>query len=307
MVTIEPTGQILGATVHGVDLAKPLSDEDFSTILRALGRHGVLRFPDQDLTSQQLKDFSERLGDIQGSIRNSDKPPPSGVAAVGILSNVKENGEYIGSPDAGQDWHTDMSYRDVRGFVNVLYGIKVPRRDGKVLGGTEFSNMHAAYDGLPEAMKARLKDAMATHDFNKFWDHMRRDKASTRPALTEEQKRLRPPVHHPIFLAHPITGWKVLYCNPGYATRIDGMEERESEETLEFLFAHQLQDKYRHTHTWTERDVLIWDNLGTIHRAIADYGPDEHRLMRRCQVMATKIFDPEFQRRHLGAPATAAG
>ncbi|MBX6373788.1 MAG: TauD/TfdA family dioxygenase [Acetobacteraceae bacterium] len=304
--TIEPTGAILGATVRGVDLARPLDDTAFALVLRALGRHGVLRFPDQDLTSQQLKDFSERLGEIQGSIRHGGKPPASGVQGVGILSNVRENGEYIGSPDAGQDWHTDMSYREVRGFVNVLYALKVPRRDGKVLGGTEFANMHAAYEGLPEAIKTRLDGATATHDFEKFWEYMRREKGSTRPPLTEEQRRLRPPVHHPVFLTHPITGRKVLYCNPGYATRIDGMDERESEEMLAFLFAHQLRDEYRWTHTWTERDVLVWDNLGTIHRAIADYRPDEHRLMKRCQVMATKIFDPEFLRRALGtAPAAA--
>ena len=70
-------------------------------------------------------------------------------AHVGTLSNLKEDGKFVGLPDAGQDWHTDMSYRDVMGFVNVLYGIRIPRRDGKPLGGTEFSNMHAAYEALP--------------------------------------------------------------------------------------------------------------------------------------------------------------
>ena len=58
----------------------------------------------------------------------------------------------------------------------------------------------------------------------------------------------------------------------------------------------QLEQRFRYTHTWTENDLLVWDHLGTIHRAIADYGPDEIRLMRRCQVMATKVFDPDFLR-----------
>ena len=62
------------------------------------------------------------------------------------------------------------------------------------------------------------------------------------------------------------------------------------------LFAHQLQPQLRYTDVWTENDLLVWDHLGTLHRAIADYGPDEIRLIRRCQVMATKIFDPEFLR-----------
>jgi taurine dioxygenase len=178
--------------------------------------------------------------------------------------------------------------------VNVLYGVLIPRRDGTVLGGTEFSNMHAAYDGLPHDVKTTLRDATAVHDFEKFWEHMRQDKASTRPALTHEQRRKRPPVTHPVFMTHPITSRKVLYANPGYTTRINGLSPRESDEMLEFLFAHQLQEKYRYTHTWTERDVLVWDHFGTIHRAIADYRADEYRLMKRCQVMATKILEADF-------------
>ena len=68
-----------------------------------------------------------------------------------ILSNIVENGKPIGLADAGQDWHTDMSYSQTIAFANVLYGIKIPRRDGKPLGTTEFCNMHAAYDGLPDS------------------------------------------------------------------------------------------------------------------------------------------------------------
>jgi taurine dioxygenase len=74
------------------------------------------------------------------------------------------------------------------------------------------------------------------------------------------------------------------------------MSRRESDALLEYLFEFQLQERFRYTHDWTEKDLLIWDNLGTIHRAIADYRPDEIRLIRRCQVMATKIFDPAFAR-----------
>ena len=247
MLTVTPTGAVLGATIEGADLARPLRESDFAQVLAALGRHGVLRFPDQHLDSRALKVFAERFGDIQGSISGSSGHDPD-VPEVGFLSNIMENGRYIGLADAGQDWHTDMSYRDVMGFVNVLYGVTVPRRDGTVLGGTEFSNMHAAYEGLPADVRVRLRDATALHDFEKFWEHMRRDKAS------------------------------------------------------------QLQDTYRYVHTWTERDVLVWDHFGTIHRAIADYGPDEYRLMKRCQVMATKILDPEFVRGALSeqVPAHAA-
>jgi taurine dioxygenase len=291
MLTIEPTGGVLGATVRGADLSQPLSEPDFGRVLLALGHHGVLRFPDQHLDLGDVKRFSELFGEIQGNpIRAMDAGRP--YPEVGILSNIRENGEYIGSPDAGQDWHTDMSYRDVMGFVNVLYGIRIPRRDGKPLGGTEFGNMHAAYDALPQDIRTRLADATVTHNFEKFWEHMRRDKNSGRPPMTDEQRKRRPPVVHPLFLTHPITGKKVLYCNPGYAVRINELPEAESDAMLE----HQLQPRFRYMHDWNENDLLIWDHIGTIHRAIADYGPDEIRLMRRCQVMATKVFDPAFLR-----------
>ena len=295
MLTVEPTGAILGATIRGIDLSQPIPAPEFARILHALGHHGVLRFPDQQLDIGDVKRFSELFGEIQGNpIRAMDVNRP--YPEVGILSNIKENGEYIGSPDAGQDWHTDMSYRDVMGFVNVLYGIRIPRRNGVPLGGTEFSNMHAAYDALPQAIKTRLDGMTATHNFEKFWEHMRQHKASGRPAMTDEQRKRRPPVVHPLFLTHPITGRKVLYCNEGYAMRINELSEQESEEMLDFLFKHQLEMRFRYTHDWNENDLLIWDHLGTIHRAIADYAPDEIRLMRRCQVMATKVFDPEFLR-----------
>ena len=296
MLTIEPTGATIGATVLGSDLAKPLSAADFGQILKGLGDHGVLRFPDQHLEPADVYRFSVQFGDIQGPSRVDPNAVVDPLAYVGILSNIKENGEYIGSPDAGQDWHTDMSYRDIRGFVNVLYGIHIPRRDGRALGGTEFGNMAAAYDALPAALKTRLEGMTATHDFEKFWEHMRRDRNSGRPAMTPEQRLRRPPVVHKLILTHPISGRKILYCNPGYATRINELPPDESDAMLEFLFAHQLEMRFRYTHVWNENDLLIWDHLGTIHRAIDDYRPDEVRLMRRCQVMATKVFDPEFLR-----------
>jgi taurine dioxygenase len=229
-----------------------------------------------------------------------------GVPEVGILSNIVENGEAIGLADAGQDWHTDMSYNETIGFLNVLYAVKVPRRDGSVLGATVFVNTQAAWEDLAPDVKTRLQDATATHDFNKFWENMRRRPGSTRGPLTEEQRRRRPPSVHPVFLTHPITGLTVLYCNPGYAIRINELDEAESDRMLATLFAHQLQPKYQYTHRWTEGDVLVWDHIGTLHNAIADYRPDEYRLMKRCQVMADRIFDPAFLRSALSHAASSA-
>ena len=120
---------------------------------------------------------------------------------------------------------------------------------------------------------------------------MRREKGSRRPPLTDAQRKTKPPVSHPAVLTHPLTGRKVLYANPGYAVRINELPEKESGELLEFLFAHQLKPEYRYAFHWQEGDVLMWEDIGTIHNAVADYGPDEHRYIKRCQVMADRYLE----------------
>jgi taurine dioxygenase len=268
MLSIEPTGQILGATVRGADLRRDLSPADFATVLRALGEHGVLRFPGQALEAADLRRFSARFGEIQ-VLKNIPHIEP-GMPEVTILSNVTVDGKLIGAPDAGQSWHTDMTYSQTMGFVNVLSAFKVPVRDGRVLGGTEFTNTQAAAADLPPELTARLTGLTATHDIEMFWEYMRREKGSKR-----------------------------IYVNPGFTVRIDGVPEAEGAELLRTLLDHVLQEKYRYVHDWAVGDLLLWDHLGTWHFARPDYRPDEHRLMKRCQVMADKIFDPEFVRRSL--------
>lgn len=290
MLDIEPSGEVLGATIRGADLSAPLSNGDFDAVLRALGRHGVLRFPEQSLTPAAQKAFAARFGSLEvnvaGMYQDAEHPE------IMFLSNIVKDGKPIGLADAGQDWHTDMSYSATIALANVLYAIKVPRDEsGRALGATHFASMHAAFDDLPQDLKERLADATAVHDFNKFWEKMRREKGSSRPPLTEAQRRQKPPVSHPVFLTHPITGRKVLYANPGYTIRIEGMPEDESDEILSFLFAHQLKPDYQYEHRWNDRDLMMWDNIGTLHMAIPDYGPHQPRLMQRCQVMADRIFE----------------
>ena len=286
-IRVTGSGETLGATLGGLDLAQPLEDREYRLILRALGEYSVIRFPGQQLSARQLADFSARFGELEINVANAHQEP--GVPEVMILSNIVADGKPIGFADAGQDWHTDMSYSRTIAFANVLYAVEIPQRDGRPLGATEFSNMHAAYDGLPGELKQRLAGMTVLHDFNKFWEMMRREKGSRRPPLTEAQRKARPPVSHSIFLDHPLTGRKVLYANPGYAVRVNELPERESDEMLEFLFAHQLRPEYRYAFHWQQGDVLMWEDIGTIHNAVADYGPHEHRLIKRCQVMATQF------------------
>jgi taurine dioxygenase len=287
-IQVIPTGETLGATIQGLDLTA-VSDADFEPVIEALGRYGVICFPRQTLSAADLKQFSSRLGVLEVNVVGGFQEP--GHPEVMILSNIVKDGRPIGLADAGQSWHADMAYSEVVAFANVLHALEVPHRNGQPLGATEFCDMCAAYDDLPEALKRELEGKTALHDFNKFWEMMRHRPGSTRPALSEEQRKARPPVSHRIVLTHPISKRKALYANPGYTVRINELPEADSDRVLEFLFAHQTQHKYRYVFRWQVNDVLVWDNLRVIHQAAADYGPDEHRLIKRCQVMATR-FSP---------------
>ncbi|TCH96943.1 TauD/TfdA family dioxygenase [Roseococcus sp. SYP-B2431] len=283
---IAPNDSGLGARVLDIDLSRPLSAEDFRGVLRALGDYGVLCFPGQDLDAPQLAAYGNRFGDLEVNVANLFHAP--GLPEVMILSNKRDAaGKPIGLNDAGQGWHTDMSYSHDIALANVLHAKEVPLREGRPLGDTQFRNQRAAYDDLPVEVKERLEGRVAIHDFQKFWDMMRIRPGSIRGPLTSEQRAKKPPVRQPVFREHPITGKRVLYCNPGYAMFIEGLEKDESDAMLDYLFRHQSQAKYLHSHAWTPGDVLMWDNIGTTHNAMADYGPDEHRFILRVQVMAS--------------------
>jgi taurine dioxygenase len=145
-MNINPSGGPLGARVEGLDLAKPISDEDFKQILRALGKHGVLCFPKQRLETQELPRFGRMFGELEINVANQFHEP--GFPEVMVLSNMTTSGKPIGLDDAGQGWHTDMSYSSEIALANVLYAVKVPMRDGRPLGDTQFRNMDAAYADL---------------------------------------------------------------------------------------------------------------------------------------------------------------
>jgi taurine dioxygenase len=293
---MKPSAENLGCRIEGLDLSKPFGDKELGFTLQCLADYAVVCFPKQSLNPAAQVAFSRRFGDLEVHISGAFQEP--GYPEIMILSNMVEDGKPVGLADAGQDWHTDMSFSKTIAFVNVLYALKVPRRDGRPLGATLFASMTAAYTALPDEVKKRIEGRTATHNFEKFWEMMRqRGGAKTsRAPMTEEQKSQKPPVSHPLVMVHPISGRKILYADPGYTVSIDGMDRQESDELLEFLFQHQLRPQFQYAHRWTEGDVLIWDNLQTLHNAEADYRADEPRLIKRCQAMADQVFQPEFRR-----------
>ena len=214
--------QGLGARLLEIDLAQALSDTDFAALLAALGEHGVLSAPAQSMDAAQLAALGARLGTLEVNVANRYHAP--GIPEVMILSNKRDAaGNAVGLGDAGQGWHTDMSYSADIALANILHAKEVPVRDGKALGSTRFLDMHAAAADLPDDIRARIQGRRALHDFEKFWDMVRRRPGSERGPLTPEQRARKPPVWQPLLRRHPITGREVLYCNPGYATRIEGL------------------------------------------------------------------------------------
>jgi taurine dioxygenase len=281
---VTPLGQHLGARIAGADLAAGLDDAGFRAIEEAFHRHAVIAISDQRLDETALIEFSRRFGELELNVASSfhhrDFP------YINVLSNKrKPDGAPLGSADAGQGWHTDMSYNATPARASILYALEVPMRDGAALGDTLFAGMAAAYDALDPALKARIAGLRAMHHFSKFYDYMISERGSSRPKLTEAQKASKPPVVHPMVVRHPHTGRHCLYVDPGYTIRVMDIPESESRALLDELFAWQIRPEFHYRHRWRPGDVLIWDNIATIHMATGGYGSDEHRLMWRTQVL----------------------
>jgi taurine dioxygenase len=297
LLTIEPTGKILGATVHNLDLTVPLSSKETGTLLWAIGKYGLLRFPNQHLAPRHMLAFARNFGTTQ-IVKGGHIPEHPEMS---VLSNIIKDGKPFGVPDAGIIWHKDMTYQDVPGFANFLYAITVPQRDGAPLGDTQFLDSQSAYDDLPEGIKARLEGAIGVHTGRHYVQAIR--EAFPDQAAGHEKRHSGPEKRHSLVLTHPITGHKLLYLDAGHVEYIEGAED--AVELLRYLNQHQLQDKYLYRYQWTEGDVVMWDNLRSLHRGSFDYG-DEPRLIQRCQVLSDRIFDPSWVRATLVAGQDAA-
>jgi taurine dioxygenase len=280
---VTPLAQHLGARIDGIDLAS-LDHAGFRALEVEFHRHAVVAVSDQHLDEATLIAFSRRLGalelNVASSFHHRDFPH------INVLSNKRRpDGSPLGSADAGQGWHADMSYNPTPARASILYALEVPMRNGAPLGDTLFASMGAAYEALDPTLQHRLEGLSAEHHFSKFYDYMIAERGSARPPLTEAQKASKPPVIHPMVVRHPFTGRKCLYADPGYTIRVIGLPETESRALLDELFAWQVKPQFHYRHRWRVGDVLIWDNIAAIHMATGGYEPHEHRLMWRTQVL----------------------
>ena len=266
-IEIKPISGSFGAEIIGLDLSKPISDEDFKIVHSAHLKHHVLIFKNQNITPAQQVEFSARFGKLQYHVLKQFALATQ--PEVLVVSNIIENGNPIGLGDAGHFWHSDLSYIETPSLGSFLYAQILPSEGGDTL----FADQHQAYEDLSQELKERLSTLRAEHSYITKYEELRA-KSPWRPKLTGEQLEQVKPVAHPVVRTHPETGQKALFVSEHFTPRILGLSEVESRELLDFLFSHGTQEKYTYRHQWQAGDIVFWDNRSVIHLAAGT--PDHH-------------------------------
>ena len=273
-IEVRRLSDALGAEIRGVDLREVLDDETVQAILDAWHEHQIILFRDQDITIEQQRTFAGKFGPLGSRNRAGNRPPEQDEYGpnVMLVTNVRKDGKPIGSlPDGEMMFHSDTPYFERPDKATILYAIEITSWGGHTL----FGNSYAAAETLPEDVKRRLagRRAMQVYEYG-----------ITLKGRTEKYDRERFPYFaHPVFRKHPATGKSALYVSELMTEEIVGLPQAESDELLEFLFAHQRRPEFVYEHAWAPGDLLMWDNRCTIH-ARTDFPRDERRMLRRLTV-----------------------
>ena len=238
----------------------------------------MIVFRDQSLTKEQQYDFTLIFGEIEGRHVNRHIDAVK-YTPVHTVSNIGPDGQ-PGQPTRERGnyyWHSDKSYHDVPSLLTMLHGVEIPPQGGE----TQFANTAMAHAALDEATRQRLTGLRAIHS----WERSRLQSRSL-PA-TEEQKRERPPVDHPVVRTHPDTGAKALYLG-NHASHILGWPEEEGRALIRWLEAFATQPAFVYSHQWRPGDLVLWDNRCTMHRALRHADMERHRrVLHRTVVKGT--------------------
>ena len=281
---INSLSDVLGAEIIGADVGD-LDDAEFDEVHDAFLKHHVLVFRAQDLPPEKQINFAQRFGELDVHIQKDNKY--SEHEAIQILSNKKVNGKYVGSPSAGEAWHSDLSYTDIPTLCTMLYAMEIP----EIGGDTEWSNMYLAYEGLPDKIKNRIDGLHARHTFNRFRNPRVEVPDVYKGKGKERYVDIAPPdAIHPVVRTHPETGRKALYISERFTIGIEELEEDEGQALLDELIAHQKQRDFIYRHKWDLRDLTIWDNRCLIHLACGGVPEGQIRHMHRTIVRGDKPY-----------------
>ena len=272
---------LFAAEITGFDMRRDTDPASVAALVDALNEYAVCSvMHDAPLTDDEHIAFSALLGPM-------DRAKVPKIAGTGIRvprveivdqSNLDQHGNIYPDDDrrlmykrANRLWHTDMSFYDIRATCSLLSAHIVPPEGGE----TEFADMRAVHDDLPVAMKALLDGLVAEHC---YW-HSRALGGGPEPSATE--RVTRPPARHSLVHVHPGSGRRVLYI-ASHVRGIVGWPDDEAKHLLAELMAIATQQKYVYSHRWTgPGEVLIWDNLATMHRATPFDDQKYARDMRR--------------------------
>ena len=281
---ITKLGGSMGAEIIGADLSA-LTDDAFEQIRDAFLTHQVIAIRGQALSPAAQSAFSRRFGELEDQL--NARYTVSDFPEVLILSNDVKDGKPVGLIDGGDFWHSDSSHRDFPSMATILHAVRNPRKGGD----TEFSNMYAAYETLPDDVRQKITSLKGIHAVSKL-KNKRVTVSARRPdakSFYEHQKSL-PDQIWPLVRTHPVTKRKALYVSPRFTIGIAGMHEAEADAILDVLFAHQIRSEFRYRHRWRDGDLVMWDNRCVIHQATGGYSYPDIRTMHRTVVAGDQPF-----------------
>jgi alpha-ketoglutarate-dependent 2,4-dichlorophenoxyacetate dioxygenase len=255
------------AEANFLDLSQPLQTEEIEAIQAAVDTHAVLVFRDQHLTDLQLRDFAARFGPLEIG-RSAARPGRRRleIPQIGDISNLDEDNKVRALTDrrrldslGNRLWHTDASYMKVPVVLGMLHAVALPPPGPFGNGETEFADMRAAYDSLPEQTRIAIDPLIAEHDV--FWSRAQIGFTEFPPGEREQY----PPSRQRLVRRLPSTGRKNLYLS-AHASHIAGWPVADGRLLLMDLNTHATQSKFVYSHTWRVGDLVIWDNRCTMHR-----------------------------------------
>jgi alpha-ketoglutarate-dependent 2,4-dichlorophenoxyacetate dioxygenase len=265
-ITVTPATPDFFAEIAGIDLAKPLKPADRDAIEAAIDRYAVVVFRGQTLDDAQQIDLAANFGPIHapgGRARHTDVKHRLERTEVADISNLDGDGKVLEVNArrrldwlANRLWHTDGSFRAVPGALSMLYAHVIPDEGGD----TEFADLRAAYDALPDRTKLQLEGLIAIHS---IW-HSRAQLDVT--TYSPQELANLPPVPQRVVRTHPGSRRKTLYL-AAHASHIEGMPVPDGRLLLMELMEHATRQQFCHSHKWREGDLVIWDNRCTMHRA----------------------------------------
>ena len=262
---VQPLTAAIGAEITGIDLREALDEAAIDEVRAALHRHLVLFFRDQDVSLDDHVRFSSYFGPL---VVGKGQRTTDSVPGINKLDQVAPVGQ------GADDWHSDHMFMPEPPLGTMLRSVQLP----SVGGDTCFVSMYAAYDSLSPAMKAFLEPLTA---MNSAAPVVARVKGKGIYA-NDIEKDLHPPVSHPVIRVHPETGRKSLFVCANYTTRINELNEAESDALLRMLFEHVRSPQHQCRFHWTPNALAFWDNRVTQHCAIPDY--QERRVMYRTMI-----------------------